>query len=243
MLSKQTALFVLPGQLLVLSLRFGFPRALGHALAAAVATACVFFASASLFGSTPDATWFYLLSVPSKHGIRWDDNAVVVSRAFTFVAPLVPMSAAVVWSLGGCRSLVSPQLRASMPLDVLLIAASGITLGPVSLEASMKVGGYLNNLHAHYYLLSACALGLVDALRDQRLSASTLGSRLTYALLACNRSADGPWRRIYTRASAVGGFQDQGISSSTRASGWVAHRHFERGIATRSSLHITPTTP
>ncbi len=184
LLSKQTALFVLPGQLLVLALRFGPSRALGHALAAVAASACIFFLCAWLLGSTPAATWFYLVIVPARHLIRWSAFAAVAGRAFTFGLPFVAMSSVVVWVLGGWRALGSRELRATMPLDVLLLAASGLTLGPISFVATMKIGGYLNNLHSHYYLLFACALGLVDALRDQRLSAQAVGSRLTCALFA-----------------------------------------------------------
>ena len=180
-LSKQPALFVLLGHGLVLGLRFGVMRGALHCAVTALLLPCLFFGLCFAIGAEPAQVWFYLVTIPGKHELMWADTPFVYSRLVSVGIPALALLGvlAATWPASD-RVFKQPS---STHLDWLLLAATGVLVTPMSFLAVIKAGGYLNNLHAHYYLLFAACLAALDKLADLPLGRDARRSALAVALL------------------------------------------------------------
>jgi hypothetical protein len=163
-LSKQSALFVLPGQLAAILFFWGVTAAFVHGSIACGLLVLGFFASAAALGSAPSAMWFYLVTVPGHHPFLLKNLILVTTRAHALVVPLLALGA-IVWACFQATSKAAgAAIEPSHRYDWLMLTSVALAVAPFSFMSGIKQGGYLNNYHTHYYLLLAACLATLDAL-------------------------------------------------------------------------------
>jgi hypothetical protein len=181
--SKQSEIFLVPGQLLYLWLAHGRGPAIRYLGIVAGLGGLVSLVFLGLFGF--QETWFNLVVIPAGQPVT-SDLALIAGSSIDLILGgslfLLIVAAGVMISRASLNSPLDLEDRRlwwrTEDWSLLLLVA--LCLLPISVMAPLKTGGAVNSQHSHYFLIAAASAVLI---RFATTALASAGSRAARRLL------------------------------------------------------------